>query len=248
MAGKPSDYGMYVVDVFHAPVGAGVTGARFCSIAGVAKTNTTNQPFLVANEFICNRLAMMLGLPAPPGVISKTDDGQLLFLNLRFGRKGEMFPPVNPQVVASERPKEVAGIVAFDVWVANSDRHTGNLIYVRSVMPLAMIDHGNALFGADESGSSRLDERRDKPCISPSGCLHEHLRSLDELERWADRIRRLPEEGIEDICFAAADHGGLTRAQADEVFRFIVYRKSRVHEFVLQSRVRFPNVSQWGLT
>lgn len=247
MTAKAADYGMYVVDALHAPVGSGVTGARFCSIAGVVKTNTTDRPFLVANEFICNRLAMMLGLPAPPGVITRTDDGQPLFVVLRFGRRGEMFPPVKPKDVVADRPRDAAGVVAFDVWVANSDRNTGNLLYVRSAVPLAMIDHGNALFGAHESGASRLDERRDKPCIS-SGCLHEHLRTLDDLARWAERIKRLDQEGIEDICTATADYGGLSRDHSRSALEFLLYRQSRVYEFVLQSRAKFPNVSQWGLT
>lgn len=244
---KPSDSGMYVVDMMHSSIGEGITGARWCSIAGVAKTNSTGRPFLVANEFICNRLAMMLGLPTPPGVITRLDDGQPVFLILKFGRNAETPPPVKPKDVVEDRPHQAAGIVAFDVWVANPDRHSGNLIYSRSGCPLTMIDHGGALFGAREPGISALEERRNIVGIG-GNCLTAHLRTLEGVARWSDRIARLHPDSIEDVCSAAAEHGGLTRDQADQAKDFLLHRQTRVHELVLGSRPLFPNIAQWGLT
>lgn len=91
----PTSFGVYVVDAWGDPVGVGSNGARWCTIGAIAKTNAAGRPFLVANEFICNRLAMMLGLPTPPGVIARSDNGEACFVALRFGRHSEVPPPAN---------------------------------------------------------------------------------------------------------------------------------------------------------
>ena len=43
------------------------SAARYCTMTGIAKVAATNQPYVVANELICGRLGLMLGLPIPPG-------------------------------------------------------------------------------------------------------------------------------------------------------------------------------------
>src|SRR5690606_21470959 len=55
------------------PVGEGVSGSRYINVTGVAKTNVRGEPHIVANEYICARLAAAVGLPVPPGFLVKKD-------------------------------------------------------------------------------------------------------------------------------------------------------------------------------
>jgi hypothetical protein len=128
---------------------------RYCTISGVAKSNSGNAPYAVANEFICGRLGLMIGLPIPPGMVARTDDGNLAYISLRFGPKGELSPPVIPEHLVEDNPSIAAGINAFDCWIGNEDRHPGNVAYVRgqSQRPATVFDHSHALLGFERGGA-----------------------------------------------------------------------------------------------
>jgi hypothetical protein len=89
-----TDVGFYEVDAWGDPVGEGASGALYCTLGGVAKTNTPSVPYAVANEYICGRLGLSIGLSIPPGVILHTDNGEPAYVCLHFGHKGEKPPPV----------------------------------------------------------------------------------------------------------------------------------------------------------
>ncbi len=74
-------------------VGEGVYGARFCTLPGVVKSDIEPEgTCLAANEYICNRLALALGLPAPPGGLIRIADGRVAFVSLRFGSLKDLHP------------------------------------------------------------------------------------------------------------------------------------------------------------
>src|SRR5690348_11554661 len=116
-------------------------------MSGVAKVAAPSQLYVVPNEFICGRLGLIMGLPVPPGVVVRADSGDLAYVALRFGQKGEKLPPVIPEHVVEDNPSVAAGVVAFDCWVGNRDRHTQNLAYSRAVRNMHIFDHSHALLG-----------------------------------------------------------------------------------------------------
>jgi hypothetical protein len=124
--------GFYGVAAVGSYMGAGVTGSRAAQLDGVVKTWDASAPYTVANEYICGRLATTIGLPAPPGTIARLNDGTWGFVMLRFGHRGDRLPPVDPDEVVRYKPSLAAGVVAFDSWVLNFDRHTGNLAFAPS--------------------------------------------------------------------------------------------------------------------
>src|SRR4051812_15115751 len=93
----------YSIDVLGGPLD-GTAGAMECTAHGIFKTNSPGSELLVANEFICGRLAMMMGLPVPPGGIVKIDDGSLGYLGMRFGLHGEDPAPANAEAFAQDFP------------------------------------------------------------------------------------------------------------------------------------------------
>ncbi len=124
----------YTVDAWGPRVGAGDSQPRWVTINGIAKVNTPASPFCVANEFVCGRLALMLGLPVPPGVIAHNDDGTPIYLALRYGPSSERLAPGNDTMLVQNQPHWVGGIAAFDCWVGNQDRSRSNFAYHQKVL------------------------------------------------------------------------------------------------------------------
>lgn len=124
------DFGFYEIDAWGDPL-PGASAPRYCTLSGIAKLNSASAPYAVANEFICGRLGLMVGLPVPPGVVVTADDGRLAYVSLRFGPKGQRPPPTIPEHLVEDKPSVAAGIIAFDCWIGNEDRHQENVAYVR---------------------------------------------------------------------------------------------------------------------
>ncbi len=239
--------GFYEVDTWGDRVGAGATDPRYCTMGGVAKLNSEQLPFTVANEFICGRLGLVLGLPVTPGVVARTDDDRLAYIALRFGHKGERPPPVIASDVVADNPRESAGVIAFDTWVANPDRHAENLAYVRDLAPLTMFDHSHALFGYNAQGAAeRLQSQRNQPLVE--GCLCEHVTAGSHFRGWSERIAGVHDDTIRDLCRSMLVPGGITADESEAAHAFLVHRKGRILEFLQQSKeTTLRNVSGWGM-
>jgi len=211
----------YAIDVLYDPLD-GTSGAQACSVHAVAKRNSLGAPHLVANEFICGRLAMLMGLPVPPGAMAKLDDGGLAYVSLRFGPRGERPPPVAPAELVADHPELALRIVAFDCWVANTDRHEGNLIYLKAPGSRPMIfDHDKALMAG--LGKERLERVRDEAILD--GCLVEHLRaSKGGRAKAAEHCRWIADNLLEGVCDEAFGAGAVSEDDRDAVVDFLRVR------------------------
>jgi hypothetical protein len=131
---------------------SGVNDARLLTHQSIAKWNSDTSPYLIPNEWICGTLATFLGLPTPPFAFSRTGvKGRRYFASLRYGKLGESLPDDTvPAVVFRKHARICTGILLFDILVANSDRHAGNLKVDSPTDPrrVWMIDHDRALCGA----------------------------------------------------------------------------------------------------
>ena len=229
--------------------GEQLTGAcapQRCTLSGVAKRNSTDAPYAVPNEFICGRLGLLIGLPVPPGAVVTTDDRKLAYVSLRFGSKGEPPPPLDPRKFVEDHPNTAAGVIAFDCWIGNPDRHQHNLAYVRGEpkIPVTVFDHSHALLGVQAGAAvQRLRETIDDPLIS--GILRQHVTSSREFRGWASRIGALSNALIWDICRTVIHPDGISAEECTAAAEFLIHRKNRVLEKLRASKGRMPNVRQW---
>ncbi len=240
-------FGFYEIDAWGEQL-TGDSAPQRCTLSGVAKRNSTKAPYAVPNEFICGRLGLLTGLPVPPGTVVTADDGKLAYVSLRFGPKEEPPPPLDPQEFVEDNPSTAAGVVAFDCWIGNPDRHEHNLAYVRgeSRVPVMVFDHSHALLGVQVGAAvHQLRTTIDEPLIS--GILRQHITSSTEFEYWANRIGAVSSELIRDICQTVVHPGGITADECTAVTKFLIYRKRRVLKMIRGSRVRLPNIRQWEL-
>lgn len=237
------DSGVFSVDVWGDRVGMGATDPRYCSLGGVAKENPAASPFTVANEYICGRLALMLGLPVPPGVIVKTDDDAVAYVALRFGKRGEAPPPASVDELLEDDPALAAGIVAFDCWIGNSDRHRHNFAYARGLIPAMIFDHSHALLGAG-AATDHLEAQKDAPVVA--GDLVGVVTDGAAIEEWAGRIGGILTVTVEQVCGQAAAADAIDDAAKAVALEWLEHRKGRVVAILKGEHSPLQNV-QWPL-
>lgn len=246
------DFGFYAVDTWGDKLPDGTAAQpQFCTIEGIAKLNSApgpqdQAPYAVTNEFICGRLGLIIGLPVPPGVIATTDENKLAYVSLRFGPRGELPPPANIPHLVEDHPGIAAGVIAFDCWIGNQDRHDKNIAYQRgqAQLPVTVFDHSHALLGHQRGkGAELLRQQIDAPLIA--GSLAPHITSGGEFVDWADQISTVPNRVIQGLCRAVVHPDGITPDECSAAEDFLIYRKDRIMEKIQAGKGAMPNVQQW---
>jgi hypothetical protein len=235
------------------------------AIDGVA-ANTASQPLLgrldailkhskrdnycVPNEHICAELARFLGLPVPPsGLVYKSgNDPEHFFASLNFNLCGGQLPPINPTICVKEQEFLCVGVILFDIFIANGDRHAANLSLDTSVSParLAIFDHSHALFGArNGQGCARFVKLKDELGMA-NHCLLKAIPSDSHFGLWIDRIARLPDYLIDEVCDATVPLKMITLSEAAGAKEFLKQRRHKIKTLVEQNKKEFIAVSQWS--
>lgn len=220
------------------PVGRGVMSSLHVGIAAIAKAANATHPFTVANELICNRLAQVLLLPVPPGFIVEHNQ-KPHFVSLNFNLAGNDLPPADASAVVRDLPELACGVVVFDAWVANPDRHAENLAYLSATRQLSIFDHGHAfLLGADPW---RWLEAHKTHLNLGNHCLAKVLEDVRGMGEWLDRVRSVPPYYIEGLVRASVDVG-LPANRVDYCIDFLKERQKRLPALIRGAASQFPRV------
>lgn len=127
----------------------------------------------LANELICYVLARTLSLPVPDALLARVSEGDLLVVKGPVTRDGSrlMLASVDVKVpnIAFRYTRDVPGrarllgaitawaslgrLYGFDAWIANVDRHAGNLLFSAGAEAW-LIDHGWAFTGPEWAPTS----------------------------------------------------------------------------------------------
>lgn len=216
---------------------SGVGGAVRMSMHSIVKKNTPDVSYCIPNEWICGELARFLRLPVPPFCTVKFDKPEGWgFVSLDASLTGETFPPANFERCANRLPSFATGMLLFDVFVMNPDRHEENFSVDYRVYPNPkplIFDHGHALFGHIKGeGEKRLEEQREE--LGLDGDLHRIMPYLETdgyMDFWMERFMAIPEFFIREICLEACEFG-LSDAEANTASSVLIYRKSRLLDFI----------------
>lgn len=230
------------------------------SIPAKHKWNSEERPYCIANEYICSTLGQFIGLPVPPFAITYTDTDQpsrFMFSSLNFNFNGRNLSPVIPENCLSSFPDICAGIIAFDVLIANADRHDENLAVDRMNQPqeISVFDHDCALFGAnfgiEPHGTERLKAMNGRLGISAGSvtggnrhCLLDSVASNDYFEDWAVRIHQITEGFIRRVCNHAQQYG-ITALESTEAAAFLIQRKWEIAGIMNRRKDEFPGILPW---
>lgn len=223
-------------------VGVGATASEHIGVSGVAKKASEKLPYTVANELICMSLARAVLLPVPPGfLVEKADDPY--YVSMNFNLAGEDLPPADTKKIVSNHAGVAWGIILFDIWVANGDRHNKNIAYDQSRDIVQMFDHSHAFFYGSDNPKARLEALGDDLGIGGRHCLAKEVKSLDQMPAWADRFAAVPDYYIEEIV-QSATQVGLPHDAAPFCAEFLSEKKSCLRELVENSRPQFPSLEE----
>lgn len=228
--------------VYQDDVGEGESLATFCRLDGIAKLAGEDHPHLVANEFIAARLGLLIGVPTVPGVVVRREKEPLGYVSLRFGRKGEALPRLKDDRFVRAQPHLAWGVIAFDCWIANRDRHRANLAWSDS--ELHLFDHDRAVLGApsDTFGQdAHLLERH---------CLAAEIHTVLGRREWCEQISAVRDEPVAAIVHDAVRAGALAQEHEDLVCSFLAYRKKNIGAILLSAEKdgtfrRLPKLSMF---
>lgn len=239
--------GFYGVASLGGPLGMGVSGTLVAGLDGLVKVDGAQAPYTVTNEYICGRLATLIGLPTPPGTIAELSDKRKAYVMLRFGDKGDKPPPADPVEVVADRPLASALLLAFDSWIMNSDRHAQNLAYVpgSTGAGLSVFDHGHALCGTTAGGAQAFLEGSARDQAWLGGCLSPELNSAVMLRRACDRLKAVPNDLIEEICEVPTQLGVYSEAEAKSASETLIYRRDKVWDHIMANQPIFPKIKDW---
>lgn len=222
----------------------------------VAKSNSNESPYLLANEWIGSQIANFLRLPSPPAALARNGTGQKgMFASLEFGGVDEEPDDVDPTACMQNHPNLCVGVLLFDILIANADRHRGNIRVddPQSPTKIAIIDCDRALFGIwEKEGVARLTKLRNRLGITGGDvtgenrhCFLDLVKEWTYFQDWIDRIQSIPEWFVTDICNEVVGVP-ITRQEADAAIDFLVFRCKRLPELIWEYRHEFA-ITQPGL-
>jgi len=219
------------------------------SEAGVIAKVDTPPHHIVANEYVAAELAKLIRLPLPPSfcaIIKRTDEKAFCSLNATL--EGARLPAVNPRAAVADEPDLCTGVLLFDIWIANPDRHAGNLSYQRARRPhrLTIFDHSHALFYYGDFVSRYHENLGIVDEWGRRHCLLDALTSADYFDKWITRIRKVPNECINEILTDAEDLG-LPRLARYAGIDFIRNRRNKLDALIRAHQSEFRGIAEWGL-
>jgi hypothetical protein len=181
-------------------------------------------------------------LPIPLGMILERDR-EIYYASLHVAVAGEKLPPATEEDLDAIASNEslACGIVMFDSWILNEDRHPGNISYIEETGQTFLIDHGRAFL--DRTGRAYLESQRTHLGIGDH-CLRDRIKSFWAFDEWHQRMMGIPESYIQDSVDVAATVGP---SQNDVAFcaQFLIDRRKRLPEIFLRERqTAFPNLDE----
>lgn len=251
---------LYRIESLGRHLGIGVAGSRYVYLSAVAKENGPNAPYCIPNELICGELGRFLRLPVPPvGIVSQMG-GSPMVASLDFNLTGNSLPPVNVNQCMRMLPTLSAGLLLFDIWIANCDRHEANFSIDTGTTPpqMSLFDHSHALFGyAAGQGEARLTALRDRLGISwttngpvDSGqhrhCMLDAIPADTDFPGWLARIESTPDFYIDDVCRDAMPYG-VTLAENQAAASFLKHRRDNLRNILATHRAEFTAITTWSL-
>lgn len=228
---------------------------------GAAKANTTDAPFCVANEYVAGEIGRILGLPIPPGGLVEEDaqTGDPMYVSLEFSQAGGASLPglsrTDLDWLINNDAATATGVLLFDIWIANADRHRGNLSLDRSRSPpvLHVYDHSHALFGVEpNSGSTRLNVAEGalgvtgNPTHPPNRhCLLDELTTAEHMDTWINRIQQVPDFIIERLV-NTLEGLGYDEGVVGHLEDFIKERRANIPSLLSNEQSEFTSITNWG--
>lgn len=226
----------------------------------IGKSPSDTSPYLLANEWICGRVAQFLQLPIPSfTLVCKKSRSTRMFLSHKFERNTSRFE-ISPRSLYEAFPFLCTGIVVFDIYICNPDRLMRNLKVDRTSQPtkLHLIDHEKALLHVGQGqGIQYLKSMVDRLGVSSSlgsnrigsdHCLIDLIIDYQDLVTWVRRVQDIPDWFIHCIC-EDVYRNPLTKRELRAVQDFLKKRRDKLWSLISTHKSRFRSLEfrEWDL-
>ena len=195
------------------------------------KKHDSDNPYLIANELICCRLAAAVGLQVLPGEVARDQDGATYWAVPGVGSEGGIpVPPVSAHDIALAQMQVVAGMIVFDSWVNNTRRRADNVVYDER-LGVWLVDHEYSL--AQPHGRA-FTEKPDDEALAPLGWHEFADEAIDKdlLRFWEQRVRTLSAHVIGRPLLEANQRGLITQKQQSWLAKYLLARRDRIVSLV----------------
>jgi hypothetical protein len=227
----------------------GATGAVFAQVSAICKKNGAQNPYYVANELVAAELGRILRLPVPPGFIVLDASQVAYYASLDFNLTGVSLPPIIPGTFTTTFLNELGAILVFDIFIANSDRHPGNLSAEYGQPPrFNLFDHSHSLLGGGAAGTGLpcLQGAENSIVIGPTHAVISGVNDEALFLPALERVESIPDYFIASVVQEAADYG-LSTPERDGLTAFLKNRKTRVRNFISGNKHLFPGITHWSV-
>jgi hypothetical protein len=210
-------------------------------VAGIAKQACNLSPFVIVNELVCSYLSRAIILPSPPGFIIE-NEGSPHYVSMNFNLAEQRLPPVDPPQLVELQPHFSAGVLAFDIWVLNSDRHDENLSHFVAAGKAQAFDHGHCFFNGSDSNEAHQYLENNRNSLGIDGhCLLPYLDRLDFMIDWIYRIEQVPDFYIREVVMSTVVLG-LPQTEVDYCIDYLCQRRDTLRQLVMANRNSFPAI------
>jgi hypothetical protein len=199
-----------------------------------AKRGGQDSPFAIANELIALRLGKAIGLPIPDGFVIWRDD-EPYFASMNFNLDEWNLPPADVVAVATDTVDMACGVLVFDCWIVNNDRHHLQLHYDKTKKALYLFDHHLALYGIE--GFSRLMKNVNSLGVR-FHCLIQEITNLMYVNQWIERIAAIPKYYIREAVREGA-YVGVPPVDISSYVDFLCERRAKLRELIIAHRQQF---------
>lgn len=214
---------------------SGVFGATDPSLGTavvIVKSADEMHRWLVLNEFVSQRLAVIVGLPVPAGDLGVlSEDSTIPWVQLIVSSDSIVLPPGDLADAYTQLPLAVIGMLVFDTWICNDDRHEKNVIYSEE-QGLWLIDHDRTIAGSTPDDLTTALDRRVGATpkllvLDTTPGLRASI-STDMVGEWIARIRAVPTAAIRNVTEEAYCRRLVTRPEQQALFKFIIERQNEL--------------------
>jgi hypothetical protein len=199
---------------------------RLVGVRSVAKRLEPHSPIEFANEFIGQELGRAVGIPVIRGErVWRNNEPWFCSFKFNANTPEQLPSKISPTAAATACPFDSAGIIIFDAWLHNHDRHDKNLGFDEDAPQIFALDHGRSLFHSSRPAEEMPHRRHGFDFATH--CLVPHVSQLDDFVEWFWRILAIPADFIRRTLSAAIDFG-LPEECVEMGVNFLVNRRLRL--------------------
>lgn len=181
----------------------GITEPRFATVNAVLKFDSQNVPQCVYNEAVATRLAQTLHTPNAHGVLAAMP-GSHAFASLKIADPGINLPNIPMswiKKVATTYPDHVAALVAFDIFIGNTDRYQNikASLFTPHMEVFAAFDHSHTLLHPFLDPVSAITRLASPEIITDKHTFYGYV-ERPRLDTWCRRIASTPDYLIRECC------------------------------------------------